>query len=471
MWRPQVGPQLHAIEATWCDIVFYGGARGGGKSDYLLGDFLQDVPTYGQFWRGIIFRKTYDELEELQTRAEELFPPTGAKYAAVKRTWYWPNGAYLKMRYMEREKDYNRYHGHQYTFVAFDELTSWPSPAPFQLLLSCLRQAGGDVPTKRIRASGNPGGVGHTWVKNMFIDPAPLGYKPIYDPETKMERMFIPAKVSDNKILLANDPNYIHRLKGTGTPELVRCWLDGDWNAVVGAYFVSFGPQHIVPGFKVPDSWPKFRSFDWGYSRPFSVGWWAISNGEAIPGYPHYFPRGALIRYREWYGASAPNVGLKLQNTDIAKGVVKRSGSEKYAYSVADPSIFSAEGGESIAETFAKHGVIFSRADNERIAGWQQLNTRLVGEDAKPMIYFMDHCVDAIRTLPAVQHDSGNIEDIDTEGEDHCPDEIRYAVMSRPWSPAPEPTLYNPPNSFNRLMSDKLRARGRKRGQGWKTAA
>ncbi len=471
MWRPQVGPQLHAIEATWCDIVFYGGARGGGKSDYLLNDFLQDVPVYGPLWRGILFRKTYDELEELQARAEELFPETGARYAAVKRTWFWPNGAYLKMRYMEREKDYTRYHGHQYTWIGFDELTSWPSIAPFQKLLSCLRQAGGAVPTKRIRASGNPGGVGHTWVKGMFVDPAPLGYKPTYDAETRMERMFIPAKVSDNKIMLDNDPNYIHRLKGTGTPELVRCWLEGDWNAVVGAYFKTFGPQHIVPPFKIPKSWPRFRSFDWGYSKPFACHWWAIANGEVIPDYKTYFPKGAIICYREWYGASAPNVGLKMEKADIAKGIAERSDGEAYAYSVADPSIFSPDRGESIGETMAKNGVIFQPADNQRVAGWQQLNTRLVGEDDRPMIYLFQQCVDLIRTLPACQHDSINAEDIDSDGEDHAPDSARYAVMSRPWSPTPKPDLYNPPDSFNRLFKDHLRARGRKRGNRWRSAA
>lgn len=473
-WEPQEGPQLDAILATWCEELFFGGAMGGGKSDFLLGDFLQDVERYGEHWRGIIFRKTYDELEELQARAEEIFPQTGAVYKAVKRTWFWPKhgNASLKMRYLERAKDYTRYQGHQYAWIGWDELTNWPEDRPYNMLTSRLRTPQRDIPTKRIRSSGNPGGRGHYWVKARFIDHAPTGYIARTDDKTGRDIMFIPSKVSDNKILIENDPDYINRLKGSGSEALVQMWLEGDWNAVLGAYFDNFGSQHILPPFTIPASWGRFRSFDWGSAAPFSVGWWAVANGEQ-PDLTHfpathgfYVPKGALIRYREWYGASGPNEGLKMQTEDVARGIVERSGNESYAYSVADPAIFAEDGGESIAETMLKNGVAFRPADNKRIPGWQQMRSRLDGMDGAPMLYVFSTCTDFIRTFPALQHDEINAEDVDTTGEDHAADEARYACMSRPWAkPFVRSTAGRAPGSitFNEAMKLGKKQRRRRR--------
>lgn len=425
-WTPQVGPQADATSATWCDELLYGGARGGGKSDLLLGDFLQDVGRYGKDWCGILFRRTYPEIQEIIRRSHEIYPQTGAEYKSVDKEWIWPNGAVLRLRFLEREQDSSRYQGHSFSWIGWDELTQWPSDAPYKLIRACLRWAGADVPTKRIRASANPGGPGHGWVKALFIDPAPAGYVPIEDKETGMVRMFIPARVGDNKILLQRDPGYIDRLKGVGSPDLVRAWLEGDWTVVRGSYYPEFGQDHIVAPFEIPPTWSRFRSFDWGSMRPFSVGWWAISDGTGD------YPANALIRYREWYGASAPNVGLKLTVEQVAEGIAFRSGKEKYSYSVADPAIFKTDGGPSMGERMRNSGVLFRPADNRRVPGWDQVRQRLLGEE-KPMLYVFSTCVDFIRTFPALQHDIHKPEDIDTEGEDHVADEVRYAVMSRPY--------------------------------------
>jgi hypothetical protein len=414
-WYPQAGPQLAAFNARWCTELFYGGARGGGKSDFLLGDFLQDVDRYKANWRGVLFRKTYDELEEIIHRSFEIFPQTGAEFAAVKRTWFWKNGAFLKMRYMERMQDAARYQGHQYSFIAFDELTNWNDPAPYDAVKACLRNAQGEIKHKRIRASGNPGGAGHTWVKERFVDPNPLGYEPVFDSVTEMTRMYVPAKVSDNTKLIENDPTYVGRLRASGSPELVRCWLEGDWNVVVGAYFAEFSVvRHVVKPFRIPEHWIKFMSFDWGSASPFSCDWFAVSDG-TIP----QFPRGALVQYRQWYGAESANKGLKLRNEDIARGILARE-KEHLTYRVADPSIFEHKGGISIAEQMAKGGIMFQRGDNKRVAGWSQLRSRLIGQEDKPMIFWFTTCSDVIRTLPSLQHDRHNPEDLDTESEDHC---------------------------------------------------
>lgn len=438
-WAPQPGPQTEAICADWCPELFFGGARGGGKSDLLLGDFLQGVAEYGAAWRGVMFRRTYPELQEIILRSHEIFGPTGATWRESDKDWRWPNGAYLRMRYLEREADAARYQGHQYTWIGWDELPQWPSDKAYRMLFACLRSSA-IVPTKRVRSAGNPGGPGHQWVKARFIDPAPGGFEPIEDDLGPWERMFVPSRVQDNQILLDADPSYIARLKGSGSKELVRAWLEGDWSVVSGAYFPEWNPAfHVVVPQPLPVRWTRFRSFDWGSARPFSVGWWAISDGELSA-----FPRGAIIRYREWYGmpAGQPNVGLKLTAEQVADGIKEREAGETIPIGVADPAIFAEDGGPSIAERMQRRGVMWRRADNKRVpqagamGGWDALRSRLVGEDGRPMIYLFDTCRDAIRTLPALQHDATRPEDVDTSAEDHAADEIRYACMSRPWVPA-----------------------------------
>lgn len=454
-WSPQPGPQLEAITADWCDELFYGGAAGGGKSDFLLGDFLQDVPTYARNWQGILFRRTYNELEELIRRSREIYPSSGAVWHEQAKTWTWPNGALLRMRYVERDADATRYQGHQYTWIGWDELTQWPSDYAYRFLRARLRSAHG-VKTKRIRAAANPGGVGHHWVKAYFVDPAPGGFRPIFDPVTKSRRMFIPARLKDNAILLGSDPSYADRLRGLASNEMVRAWLEGDWTVIEGAYFDCWSyDKHVVEPFEIPKSWARFRSMDWGSAKPFSVGWWAIVMDDHYlqatrNGTPaRWLPRGAMVRYREWYGSSGIDVGLKLTAEGVAKGIVEREGDEVLQYGVLDPACFKEDGGPSISERINKVLLAagrrpFHAADNSRVAqhgsmgGWDQLRQRLMGEDGQPMIYCFSTHAASIRTIPALQHDPDRQEDVNTEGEDHAADEWRYACMSRPVAMKPK---------------------------------
>lgn len=460
MWTPQVGPQADAISATWCDELFYGGAKGGGKSDFLLGDFLQDVHKYAAAWRGVIFRKSYPELEELLIRAEQLFKPTGASYHKQDKEWRWPNGASLRFRYIESLSDCQNYQGHQYAWIGLDELPLWADAMKiFGILKTCLRSAA-NVPTKRIRASGNPGGAGHQAVKSYFIDHAPEGYKPfdIVDEESglKTTRLFIPAKVRDNKILLKNDPTYIMRLKQAGSPELVRVWLDGDWNTIAGAYFSEFGSKHVILPFKIPEHWLRFSAYDWGSSRPFCHLWFAVSDGTMG------IPKNALVVYREFYGSTGvPNEGLKATTEwEISELLKREAKDEIIKYRVADPSIFDASKGESIAEKFSNKKIYFSKAENSRITGWNQIRSRFVGDEGKPMLYVFSVCKNLIRTIPLQQHDERNIEDLDTDIEDHALDTLRYGCMSRMWTqeaPAkPEPIRGIENMKFKELIKDNL---------------
>jgi len=455
-WAPQPGPQLAAIEAAWCDELFFGGARGGGKSDYLIGDYLADGSSYGAEWRGILFRRTYPELEEIIARSKSIIPGTypGSEWKESDKTWTLPSGATLRLRYVERDDDASRYQGHQYSWLGFDELTNWSSPNAYKALLATLRNGSMPIPNKRVRSSGNPGGPGHQWVKARFVDHAPSGYVPFHDAVTGMRRMFIPSRVGDNAILLANDPGYVDRLRGVGSEELVRAWLDGDWSVVAGAFFDNWSSEkHVVRPFSIPERWPRFRAGDWGSARPFAFYWIAVCTDDTtIDGV--LIKRGCLVVYREWYGSSGePNVGLKVPAEQVGEGIRRREIGENVRHGVLDPAAFASDGGPSIAERLR---VNFSPADNKRVGksgamgGWDQVRARLDGEGGRPMLLFFSTCQHAIRTLPALQHDPMRLEDIDTSAEDHAADAIRYACMSRPYARPVETARQRPPDRYRR---------------------
>lgn len=425
IWQPQPGPQVAFLTCPVYEIC-YGGARGGGKSDAALGHWMAHSDRYKSNAKGVFFRHTLPQLDEIITRSKNLFPKLGATYKEQDKVWMMPGGGELKFRHLERESDADSYQGHSYSVIYFEEATGWESPAAINRLRACLRSAAG-VKVQLIMTC-NPGGPGHHWVKERFIDPAPGGYKVIKD-ENNLERVYIPAKVQDNRKLLDADPTYVARLKTTGSPELVRAWLEGDWNVIEGAYFPEFGEKHIVRPVKLPDHWLRFRSFDWGSARPFCVHWVAVSDG-TLP----QFPKNALVFYREWYGAEGPNKGLKMNADEVALGIRERDDpDEKITYSVCDPACSKQDGGPSIMERMGDRGIHFEAGDNQRIPGWDQIRARLNGEDGKPMLYVFTNCKALIRTLPALQHDRNKPEDCDSDGEDHAPDSARYACMSRPY--------------------------------------
>ncbi len=315
-----------------------------------------------------------------------------------------------------------------------------------------------------MRATCNPGGPGHTWVKARYIDPG--AYKIVHEEFTnpftnevqKLGRVFIPARLSDNPLLLEADPLYVAKLQQTGSAELVKAWLMGDWNIVEGAFFDGWKPErHQIRPVKIPSHWLRFTSFDFGSAKPFSVGWWAVASDDTrllTNGGKITLPRGGLVRYREWYGMQPgqPNVGLKLTAESIARGILEREQSgETIGYRVADPSIWAESGGPSIAQRMAavtvegKGKVVQKRADNKRVAdlgsigGWDQMRARLEGEAPdRPMLVTFETCRDSIRTIPTLQHDPNRAEDLDSNAEDHAADDWRYGCMSRPWiMPAP----------------------------------
>jgi hypothetical protein len=429
--------------------VFYGGARGGGKTDGSLGDWLEHQQTWGKYAVGVFFRRTLVQLEDVIERAKTIYEPLGAKWHEQKKTFLFPNKARLRFRYLEKDKDAESYQGHSYTRIYIEEATNFPFSNVIDKLRATLRSSKVPGQALGIRLTGNPGGPGHAWVKKRYIDPAPLGgvileedfVNPFTKERIRTERVFIPAKLSDNRLLLENDPFYVANLQQSGSKQLVEAWLLGKWDIIDGAFFSEFDPlKHILPADwinRIPPHSFVFRALDWGYARPFCVGWYAVSDGT------WGLPRNAMVKFQEWYGCTGrPNEGIRMDAPLVAEGVRERDRelAKIYGFRVrigpADPSIFTRDGGPSMAEMMLTKHVAWTRADNKRPPGWQNIRRGLRGVQAdgsEPLLYFLETCADTIRTLPTLQHDEAKPEDLDTESEDHAADETRYACSSRPF--------------------------------------
>lgn len=439
VWRPQ--PRQAAFQARTEYEALYGGAAGGGKSDALLTEALRQVgiPNY----RGIILRKTYPELSEIIDRSQELYMSAfpGAKYNDSKHVWQFPSGSKITFGAMQHTKDRTKYQGKRYDFVGFDELTHF-SLDEYSYMFSRNRPNGPGTEVY-IRATTNPGGVGHGWVKDRFVTAAPpmtpirTDYEVIAPDGSRITqtayRIFVPATVFDNRILLGNDPMYLSRL--AMMPEAdKRALLYGDWDSFSGQVFSEWrnNPEgyinrrysHVIKPFELPPHWRVYRSFDFGFSRPFSVGWYAVDED------------GRLYRIRELYGCTGePDKGVKWDPPHIADEIstIERTDSNlkgRNIVGVADPSIYDESRGESVGSMMEARRVYFDRADNTRIPGKMQIHYRMAFDgNGRPMLYVFDTCKHFIRTIPDLVYDQTNVEDVDTKQEDHIYDELRYICM------------------------------------------
>jgi hypothetical protein len=439
--HPKQG-QAFLTEAT---EVLYGGAAGGGKSHLMRAAAI----TWCAAIAGLqvyLFRRIGGDLVK-----NHMEGPNG--FRALLAGWvqdglcsiiedeirFW-NGSKIYLCHCKDEKDIYKYQGAEIHVLLIDEATHFTEKM-YRFLRNRVRMVGVALPAQyagkfpRVLLGANPGNVGHAWVKATFVDfAAPMEIRQAAKDEGGMFRQYIPARLDDNPSMLADDPGYEARLSGLGSESLVRAMRDGDWDVVEGAFYAEIDRRrHACRPFAVPKDWRRFRSFDWGSAKPFSVGWWAIVPDTFQTPCGRILPRGCLVRYREWYGAKAPNVGLKLTAEAVAAGIAEREVGEDLDTGIADPAIWKVDGGPSIAERMRP--LSFRPADNKRQAGWDQLRARLVGEDGLPMLVVFDTCLDWWRTMPAMQHDARHPEDLDSDLEDHAADETRYACMSRPWTP------------------------------------
>lgn len=426
------------------DNLLFGGAAGPGKTRGVV----EDAVAFSMHFDRVvsyIFRRTYPELEDnLIPEAMATIDPLLGRYHGGSHTYIFHNKSEIRFRSCQHRKDVFKFQGAEMHRIYLDEMGHF-----FEDMVNYLRtrvrvpkwlaQLG--VRPKQ-KGSANPGGPGHAFLKKTYIDPAPgywqtggewskVVYSKILNKSKQVRYAFIPAKATDNKHLT---DDYMFQLEEK-PKKLREALLYGNWDVFEGQVFIEFENvesqyysgqyTHVIAPFTPPPSWTRYRSFDYGYSKPFSVGWWAVDED------------GRAYRYKEWYGANKDGSGLKLTVEEIAKGIKEREQKERELglriRGIADPAIWDGSGGtgESIAQQFLKQNVRFTPANNARISGKQQIHNRLAfDDDGRPMLYVCSNCKDFIRTVPSLNYSLIDPEDVDTTAEDHTYDETRYFCMA-----------------------------------------
>lgn len=490
VWKPIPGSSQELALDSRADHTLYCGSRGPGKTATQLMRFRRRVGLgYGAFWRGIIFDREYKNLSDLVTQSKRFFSAfeDGAifKQSPTEYKWVWPTGEELLLRHIKKETDYDQFHGHEYPFIGWNELTKHPSSTLYFKMMSCNRSSfipelhtpknqdgsyatddGEPLPEipLEVFSTTNPSGPGHGWVKRIFIAPAPYGIVvrreiPVFNPRTQDEEIVVRKQVTIFGSYRENiylSPAYIAELESIEDENLRKAWLNGDWDIVAGGAFDDVWDSNkvIVPRFSIPSSWRVDRSLDWGSTHPFSVGWWAETNGEEVfitdeDGTRRSFcpPPGSLIQIAEWYGTKeiGTNMGLKLGSVDVAEGIREREIQlmrEKWI--ARQPSIGPADNEirsvrdkdvETIEDRMADKGVRWEESDKSpgsRRVGLQLCRDRLSAvkrDKEEPRIYFMRNCQASITLIPVLPRDELKPDDVDTDAEDHPWDMVRYRVL------------------------------------------
>ena len=409
--------------------IAYGGARGGGKSWAVRTKAKLLALRYPGISM-LIVRRTYPELEGNHIRTLKSECLGIAKYNSTDKLMTFINGSTIKFMYCAKDGDLDRLQGLEFDIIFLDEAAQL-SEYQMKAITATLRGVN-DFP-KRVYYTCNPGGQGHAYIKRVFVD---RNFNQFENPD---DYVFIQALVDDNKALMESQPEYLAQLEAL-PKQLREAWRFGRWDVFEGQAFPEFTDDethyldqmftHVIEPFDIPAHWTIYRGFDWGYSKPFSVGYYAISDN------------GTMYRFKEFYGCTGEaNEGVKwtVQELGAKLQELERTDPQlagRHIYGVADPAIYAADGGESIGETLEKYGIYFEKGDHQRIPGKMQVHYRLAfGEDGRPMFYVFKTCKHFIRTIPALMYSTTHIEDIDTSMEDHQYDEMRYVCMARPIAP------------------------------------
>lgn len=477
-WAPLRGSQELFLNAPETEVL-YEGTRGPGKTLTLLMDFCQHVGQgYGSDWRGILFRQTYPQLSDVIQMSKKWFKRLWpeATYNEIKSVWQWPTGEVLYFRPFATPESYWDFHGHSYPWIGWEELTSWPDPTCFKSMFTCSRSIVKGMPRK-IRATTNPYGVGHNWVQaryqlyNWPIAGTVVGPLIVDTVDEKgvpePPRRAIHGFLQENVIMMHTDPGYVSRIKaGARNESELQAWLYGSWDIAAGGMFDDIWYSHkdtiVVPDFDVPWSWRIMRAYDHGSSKPWSVGYYAESDGtdlELPDGSVRSTVRGDLFRVGEVYGwqNGQANVGSRMLVADIKKKIVEyevnrgwrdlQTGKSRVKRGPADTSIFDDNNGVCIAEDFERpftmngyrvRGIVWEKADKgpgSREQGWEQMRKRLKatkrpdgGYREIPGLFICRACPQWLRTVPTLPRDEKKIDDVDTDAEDHIGDENRYML-------------------------------------------
>ncbi|BDQ36312.1 phage terminase large subunit [Pseudodesulfovibrio nedwellii] len=457
--------QLEAFFSQATEIL-YGGAAGGGKSHFLRVAaiaFAYLIPGLQVY----LFRRLSPDLLKNHMEGPTSFPVLLAEWVDMgfAKINYTENsiafrngknngfagGSKIFLCHCQYEKNMYSYQGAEIHLLLFDELTHFTDKI-YRYLRGRLRLGGLKVPEEyqgifpRVISGANPGGVGHNWVKASFVDGCdPMEHRRMEKEEGGMLRQYIPAKLTDNPTLMENDPDYADRLSALGSPELVKAMLEGDWDIISGGMFddVFSRDVHVIKPFRPPKTWKINRSFDWGSSKPFAVGWWAESDGTEATmtdGTKRIFPPGTLFRIFEWYGwdGKTPDKGIKMSAKEIAKGIKEREA--KFSFKVmpgpADSSIWTEENKNCINDDFESEDVYWQKANKKpgsRINGWEKMRGMFKACFEFPMeepgLFVFSNCFQFIRTIPTLPRDETKHDDVNTHAEDHIGDETRYRVL------------------------------------------
>ncbi len=479
VWAPQEGSQDAFLSCSTLEVL-YSGTRGPGKTDALLMDFGQHVGQgWGANWTGVLFRQTHpalrDVIEKSKRWYKQIWPE--AFYNEIKFFWEWPTGERLYFSHFASLTDYDKYHGHAYPWIGWEELTTWNSPDCYKSMFGLCRSTVPGIPRK-IRATTNPYGVGHNWVKDRFrivhVSPDKIADPVITDAKDEQGRPEPPRQVifgflEENKILLRSDPEYITNLRTAARSEAqLQAWLFGSWDIVAGGMFDdiwhSYKDAIVLRNFQLPGQWPIYRAYDHGSSKPYSVGYYTVSDGSdvIVDGKVRATVPGDIIRIGEIYGwRGQVNEGLRSTAPEIARRIVEyeikrgwRSADGKHTRvkrGPADTNIFDENNGVTVADDFErpvfingiKHrGIFWERADKgpgSRIQGWEQSRRRLKatkrpegGIRETPGLFITSDCIHWLRTVPTLPRDDDKIDDVNTESEDHVGDEMRYMLRFEP---------------------------------------
>ena len=408
--------------------TLFGGAAGGGKSHGQLLDALRFAVVYPGS-RQLMLRRTMPELERsLVPAALRLYPQSVASYKVSEHRWDFINGSTLEFGYCDAESDVTKYQSAEYDVIRFDELTHF-TESQFTYLLSRIR--GANSYPKQVKATTNPGGIGHQWVKSRFIDPMPPDEMHEFDGET---RLFLPARLTDNPFLRRADAGYEKRLRLLSVHDR-RALLDGVWELDEGRYFSEFSPAlHVVPPHEIPDGWRRYLTIDYGLDMLAAL-WIAQS------------PDGRSVVYRELY-----EPGLIISEA-AARILSSEASGEHIDVRLAPPDLWNRrqETGKSAVQLFADCGLDFEKSSNERVAGWLALHELLTPRrdtdgEMRPRLTIFSSCRNLIRTLPALQHDTRNPSDTANTPHEltHAPDALRgYAATVREPPSDSRPTAYD----------------------------
>ena len=379
----------------------------------------------GSKWSGILFRQSHPSLQELIDRSQEIYPKLGAVYKVGAAEWHFPGGSILRFRHFEQPSDFVKYMGHSFAWIGWDELPEWTPDekgGPSKCYTKMISRLRGPAQNKRIRSTGNPGGVGHGWVQSYFQIPAEIiSYKqslPFTDPDTEMLRLFVPSRVQDNKILMDADPGYVKRMKGVGDEELVKAWLDGDWSALVGAYFGNvWNNVELTESFDIPDSWTLFSGLDYGEASPTCWLLGAVDYDKNL---------WIINEYYEADRSASEHAQAIVEARDAFPFTQRRS-----TRNIADPSIFvrrrlNEAANRSAGDIFREYGIHLRPGNNNRINGWRILRDAMSKGQLK---IFREWCPNLIRTLPMLPRDESRPEDLNTDAEDHAADALRYMAV------------------------------------------